>query len=58
MRTDDKLPGDRRPDEAAPAEQDPRPAYEPPRVLKKRSVSRVTLFTGGGVLSGGLPASG
>jgi hypothetical protein len=25
-----------------------RPAYEPPRILKKRSVSRATLFSGGG----------
>jgi hypothetical protein len=31
-----------------------RPAYEPPRIVKKRSVSRVTLFTGGGPSEGGL----
>jgi len=35
-----------------------RPAYEPPRILKKRSVSRVTLFTGGGPPAAGLPAHG
>lgn len=26
----------------------PRPAYEPPRVVKQRAMSRVTLFSGGG----------
>jgi len=25
-----------------------RPAYEPPRVVKQRAISRVTLFSGGG----------
>jgi len=35
-----------------------KPAYEPPQVLKKRSVSRVTLFSGGGVAAGGLTANG
>lgn len=35
-----------------------RPRYEPPRVVKKRSVSRTTLFTGGGPSSGGAPAVG
>ncbi len=34
-----------------------RPRYEPPRVVKKRSVSRVTLFTGGGPTSGGTPTT-
>jgi len=33
-----------------------RPRYEPPRVVKKRSVSRATLFTGGGPDAGGVPA--
>jgi hypothetical protein len=33
---------------------DGRPRYEPPRIVKKRSVSRVTLsFTAGGVSAGG-----
>jgi hypothetical protein len=27
---------------------DPRPRYEPPRIQKKRSLSRATLFTGQG----------
>jgi hypothetical protein len=27
---------------------DPRPRYERPRVLKKRAVTRATLFSGGG----------
>jgi hypothetical protein len=31
-----------------PAPRDERPAYEPPRILKKRAVQRVTLFSGGG----------
>lgn len=31
-----------------------RPRYEPPRIVKKRSVSRATLFTGGGPDSGGM----
>jgi len=26
----------------------PRPGYEPPRLTKKRAVSRATLFSGGG----------
>ncbi len=40
--------------EPAPPE---RPRYEPPRVIKKRSVSRVTLVTGGGPDSGGTPST-
>ncbi len=32
--------------------------YEAPKVTKKRSVQRVTLFSGGGVVAGGLTASG
>jgi hypothetical protein len=32
--------------------------YQAPTVTKKRSVARVTLFTGGGVSAGGLTASG
>ena len=36
------------------------PAYEPPRIVKKRAVSRVTLFTGGGASGSpiGVTASG
>ncbi len=34
-----------------------RPRYEPPRVVKKRSVSRTTLFTGGGPDAGGVPTT-
>ncbi len=32
----------------------PRPAYHPPRIVKKRPVSRATLFTGSGPDSGGV----
>lgn len=32
--------------------------YEAPRVTKKRSVARVTLFSGGGTTAGGLTATG
>jgi hypothetical protein len=32
--------------------------YEAPSLAKKRSVARVTLFSGGGVSAGGLTASG
>ena len=39
------------------AEQERRP-YAPPKITKKRSVARVTLFSGGGVTAGGLTASG
>ncbi|BDG05664.1 hypothetical protein [Anaeromyxobacter oryzae] len=38
-----------------------RPAYEPPRIVKKRSVSRATLFSGSGAgpdPRGGLVGSG
>jgi hypothetical protein len=31
-----------------------RPPYEPPRITKKRSVARATLFTGGGPPSTGI----
>lgn len=36
----------------------PRLAYEPPRLLKRQEVRRVTLFSGGGVVAVGLTASG
>ncbi len=39
-------PGD--PAEASPRDPDHRPAYERPRVVRKRAVTRATLFTGGG----------
>ena len=41
-----------------PSSVDRRPAYEPPRIVKKHLMSRVTLLTGGGPPAGGLPASG
>jgi len=31
-----------------------RPPYAPPRIVKKRAVSRATLFTGGGPDTGGV----
>ena len=35
-----------------------RPRYEPPRIVKKRSVSRVTLsFSSSGISAAGLPGS-
>lgn len=48
---------------AAPNTPSPRPphdkkAYEAPRMTKKRSVARVTLFSGGGATAGGLTATG
>ena len=41
--------------DGTPSERRP---YEAPVVTKKRSVARVTLFSGGGVTAGGLTASG
>jgi hypothetical protein len=35
-----------------------RPAYEPPRIAKKRSLSRATLFTGEGPSAEGPSAGG
>jgi hypothetical protein len=37
---------------------DARPIYEPPRVVKKRSVARATLATGTGPMMGGVVAQG
>jgi hypothetical protein len=37
---------------------DPRPAYEPPRLTKKRSVSRATLFSGAGAAVQGVVTEG
>jgi len=34
------------------------PAYEPPRLVKKRSVARATLVTGTGPVMGGLVTQG
>lgn len=34
---------------------DPRPAYERPRVTRKKAVTRATLFTGGGGPTSGPP---
>jgi hypothetical protein len=53
----DKSPKDAVPQAAKPTG-DARLPYEPPRVLKKRSVARVTLFSGGGTSTVGLTASG
>jgi len=42
-------------------EQEPtetRLTYEAPHVMKKRSVAKVTLFSGGGASAGGLTAAG
>ncbi len=39
----------------AAAEQEPRPAYEPPRLTRKKAVTRATLFTGGGGPTSGPP---
>jgi len=36
--------------DAAPAAEDPRKPYEAPRLLKKRSVARATLFTAVGAM--------
>ena len=49
------------PEQSGPIESDEgakREAYEPPIILKKHSVRRVTLFTGGGALGGGVGGSG
>lgn len=32
--------------------------YQAPKVTKKRSIAKVTLFSGGGATAGGLTASG
>jgi hypothetical protein len=43
--------------EAKAPERDERPerrGYQPPRIVKKRAVSRATLFTGGGADGSGL----
>lgn len=37
---------------------DGRLPYEPPRIIKRHEVRRVTLFSGGGVVAVGLTASG
>ena len=42
----------------AGAREDARRPYEPPRLLKKRSVARATLFTARGVMMSGLTTSG
>jgi hypothetical protein len=49
MMIDEKSP--QPPAEPAPAVEgpaDPRPQYEPPCLVKKRAVTRATLFSGGG----------
>jgi hypothetical protein len=37
-------------DAATPSPEDPRKPYEAPRLLKKRSVARATLFSAGGAM--------
>ena len=44
--------------EAAPVADDTRKPYEAPRLLKKRSVARATLFTAKGVMASGLTTMG
>jgi hypothetical protein len=48
--------------EAKPPERDESPKhlarYQPPRIVKKRAVSRATLFTGSGPDTGGVIGSG
>lgn len=41
-----------------PKQLEERRPYEAPKVMKKRSAARVTLFSGGGVAAAGLTASG
>lgn len=43
---------------AMPITDDARKPYEAPRLLKKRSVARATLFTAKGVMSSGLTTMG
>jgi hypothetical protein len=48
-------------DAPAATEKQPAPArqaYEPPRLEKKRSLTRVTLFSGGGTSSVGMTGGG
>jgi hypothetical protein len=40
---------------SARTDADARPAYEPPRVTKKKAVTRATLFTGHGPNAGPMP---
>jgi hypothetical protein len=44
--------------EPAVTAEDARKPYEPPRLLKKRSVARATLFTAMGVMASGLTTMG
>ena len=46
------------PDEPELRAPDPRKPYEPPRLLKKRSVARATLFTAMGPAMSGLTTMG
>jgi hypothetical protein len=47
-----------RPEEEGEGRSRPRLPYQPPRVVKKRAVSRATLFTGSGPNSGGVIGEG
>lgn len=46
------------PERPTSATGEPLPPYDPPRVVKKRSVARATLLTGTGPIMGGLVATG
>jgi hypothetical protein len=56
MRNEDQ-PQQHEAPQATPPE-DTRKPYEPPRLLKKRSVARATLFTAMGVMASGLTTMG
>jgi hypothetical protein len=56
MTNEDQPPQHQEP-EATPPE-DTRKPYEAPRLLKKRSVARATLFTAMGVMASGLTTMG
>jgi hypothetical protein len=57
MAKNDRQPSTDEPS-GGPADANQRPPYEPPRIDKKRLVSQVTLFSGGGPSAGGVPAGG
>jgi hypothetical protein len=42
----------------AASSQEARPPYEPPRITKRRSVSRATLFSGAGAAAEGVVTEG
>lgn len=54
MNQTDQKP-ENRPADPTVSQADPRPRYQPPRLIKKKSVSRMTLSFGGAT---GIPAAG